>query len=109
MGYRVVIAESFGDIFHSNCFKNAVLPVALPADAIDVLLEAAAAHDPFAVDATSSTVSAAGHTFHFELPEFRRTALLEGLDDLDVVLRIDVEISAFEDEDRSRRPWVHTL
>jgi 3-isopropylmalate/(R)-2-methylmalate dehydratase small subunit len=107
MGYRVVIAESFGDIFYANCFKNAVLPVVLDRAEVQHLIEVAAAGTPVTVDLPGSTVTTAERTFRFSLPELRRTALLEGLDDLDLALRMDERITAFEDADRARRPWAH--
>lgn len=106
MGYRVVIAESFGDIFHANCFKNAVLPVVLRRDEVALLLDAARARDPIRVDVAAATVSTGAHSFTFDLPELRRTALLEGLDDLDLALRMDAEIDAFESAHQARQPWL---
>ena len=107
MGYRVVIAESFGDIFFANCFKNAVLPVVLGPAEVEHLVEVATAGTPVTVDLRSSTVATTERTFGFSIPELRRTALLEGLDDLDVALRMDAQITAFEEADRVRRPWVY--
>lgn len=109
MGYRVVIAESFGDIFLANCFKNAVLPVILPAVHVQALFDAAAVRATITVDVVTATVSTPECSFAFELPELRRVALLEGLDDLDLALRMDSDISDFESADRHRRPWVHTI
>lgn len=107
MGYRVVIAESFGDIFRANCFKNAVLPIGLPGHEMETLIEAAADRAPITVDVASATVSTAGRTFGFELSEPRRMALMNGLDDLDVALQMHADIETFERVDRIRRPWVH--
>lgn len=107
MGYRVVVAESFGDIFYANCFKNAVLPVVLQPTEVEHLVEVATAHGTVTVDLPSSTIATTEQTFVFTLPELRRTALLEGLDDLDLALRMDRQITAFEDADRLRRPWAH--
>lgn len=108
LGYRVVIAESFGDIFHANCFKNAMLPVVLAPDQVGALLDLARSRAPITVDVAAATVSTADNTFPFELPRLRQTALLEGLDDLDLALRMDDAITAFETRDRSSRPWVHS-
>ena len=107
MGYRVVVAESFGDIFRANCFRNAILPMAVPAPVIRELLEAARMLATFTVDVATTTLTVGGRTIEFDLADLRRTALLEGLDDLDVAIRLEDRIRLFEEQDRSRRPWVH--
>ena len=107
MGYRVVIAESFGDIFHANCFRNAVLPIVLPGSVVAELTDAARAHASFTVDVAGATIEVDGRTIDFDLPALRRTALVEGLDDLDVARRLEQEVDTFERLDRTRRPWVH--
>jgi 3-isopropylmalate dehydratase small subunit len=107
MGYRVLIAESFGDIFRANCFKNAVLPIGLLRPEVEILLEAAADRVPITIDVATATVSTAGRTFSFDLAEPRRAALINGLDDLDLALLMHAEIATFEAADRTRRPWVH--
>lgn len=106
MGYRVVVAESFGDIFFANCFKNAVLPVVLPPAEVGHLLEVAEQGTAVTVDLEDCTVATGERTIAFRVPALRRTALLEGLDDLEVALRMDDRISAFEAADRAERPWV---
>lgn len=107
LGYRVVVAESFGDIFHANCFKNAVLPVTLPAHDIGTVMEAARQRQQITVDVPTATISIGTGTIAFDLPDLRRTALVEGLDDLAVATQLDEQIGAFEEADRARRPWVH--
>lgn len=107
LGYRVVVAESFGDIFHANCFKNAVLPITLPADDVRVVMDAARQRRQITVDVPTATISMGARTIAFDLPELRRTALVEGLDDLAVALQLDQQIAEFEHSDRARRPWVH--
>jgi 3-isopropylmalate/(R)-2-methylmalate dehydratase small subunit len=108
MGFRVLIAPSFGDIFHSNCFKNGVLPIALPQVDVAVLgQEARGAQGLFVVDLERCRVTApSGHEFPFEVNPLRREALLEGLDDLALTLRRSSAIEAFEAAYRRRRPWV---
>jgi 3-isopropylmalate/(R)-2-methylmalate dehydratase small subunit len=106
MGYRVVVAESFGDIFFSNCFKNGVLPLRLAHEDVAALLATAEAGGTITVDLVEMTVTADDRRVAFELPELRRTALLEGLDDLDVALLTVPEIEAFEIARQERHPWV---
>ena len=109
MGYRVVIAESFGDIFRANCFRNAVLPVTLPAEVIADLVDAARSKVVFTVDVADATIAVEGRTIEFELADVRRTALVEGLDDLDVARRYESDVDAFEARDRDDRPWVQDV
>jgi 3-isopropylmalate/(R)-2-methylmalate dehydratase small subunit len=107
MGYRVVIAESFGDIFYSNCFKNGILPLRLLRPEAHALMAAAQREEPITVDLEAMTVTTdSGLRIAFELPELRRTALLEGLDDLDVALRMVDTIENFGATHLARRPWV---
>lgn len=107
LGYRVVVAESFGDIFHANCFKNAVLPITLAAEDIHAVMAAARERRPMTVDVPTATISLDTRTIAFDLPDLRRTALVEGLDDLAMAIQLDGQIAAFERSDRARRPWVH--
>ena len=113
MGVACVIAPSFGDIFRSNCFQNGLLPVALPAPQVQVLLDTLQAlrergeQTTLSVDLQSRTVtSAVGETFSFEIEERRRTALLEGLDAIGVTLTQRPQIAAWQAADQQRRPWI---
>ena len=109
LGFRCVIAPSFGDIFRSNCFKNGVVAIVLAAEQVTALVEEARAGTKrFRVDVERCEVTApGGRTFAFELSPLRREALLEGLDDLALTLRRSAAIEHFEDVDRVRRPWVY--
>jgi 3-isopropylmalate/(R)-2-methylmalate dehydratase small subunit len=109
-GIRCVIAPSFGEIFRENAFQNGLLPVALdPADC--AALGAALEHAPepvLTVDLERSAVRALdGQALPFTVPVERRMALLEGLDEIDVILSMEKDIEAFQRADRDRRPWIH--
>ncbi|TGE01634.1 3-isopropylmalate dehydratase small subunit [Methylobacterium nonmethylotrophicum] len=107
LGLRVVIAESFGDIFFSNCFQNGLLPVVLPKDVIDRLAAEAATGAPVAVDLVARAVRApSGTVIAFTVDPQRRQALLEGLDEIGATLRRDDEIAAWQARDRAARPWI---
>ena len=97
-GFRAVIASSFADIFHSNSLKNGLLPVALPKPEVEVLMELCE-RDPQAtvtIDLPKQTVTAAWHTFGFEISAFRKDCLLNGLDDLGYLLQRLPAIEQFE-------------
>ena len=84
-GIRCVIAPSFADIFYNNCFKNGILPIAVPKEVCDELLEDAqkGANAVMTVDLESQTISRPdGEKVHFELDAFRKHCLLNGLDDI---------------------------
>ena len=98
-GFRVVIASSFADIFYNNCFKNGILLIRLSETDIDELFRRAAAHAGYqlTVDLEQKTVTdESGFTLPFELDDFRRDCLLNGLDDIGLTLRHESEIAAWE-------------
>lgn len=104
-GFRVVIAPSFADIFQSNCYQNGILPLALPEDEAAGLLARAAAQPGYcvAVDLEARTIAdAAGWRLEFEIDDFRRRCLLEGLDDIGLTLQSESEISRFEERAAGR-------
>ncbi len=108
-GIRVVISTSFADIFHNNCFKNGILPVVLSKEQVDVLMDDAdkGENARITVDLESQTVTAAdGTTFSFEVDPFKKHCLLEGLDDIGLSMQKMDAIETFENEARSRTPWI---
>ena len=110
-GFRAVIAPSFGGIFANNCFQSGVLPVVLPEDVVAAFIrqaEAAPHTARFTIDLeTCQVVPPQGEPVKFEIEAFRRTALLEGLDDLGLIRRRQADIDAYQAADRSARPWIY--
>ena len=109
LGYRVVIAKSFGDIFFSNCFKNGVLAVQLPAEQVDRLAEAAARGETVSVDLQSQRITSGDSEAAFAVSSLRKEMLASGLDDLGLISRRAEAISEFERADKIARPWVYQL
>ncbi len=106
MGFRVVIAPSFADIFAGNAYKNGMLLVALPQDAVDRLLIAAADAD-VTVDLDSQVVTTAYQDrFPFSIDPFRKAALLDGQDEIGLTLTMAPAIRAYEARVVADRPWV---
>jgi 3-isopropylmalate/(R)-2-methylmalate dehydratase small subunit len=107
-GIRCVIAPSFGDIFANNCFQNFVLPVVLPAAQVAALAEQCAGGNArVTVDLERQmVVSPRGEEMPFAIQSIRRTALLEGLDEIGLTLKHADAIAAFQAQDRAARPWV---
>ena len=108
-GIRCVISTSFADIFFNNCFKNGILPVVLPQDAVDVLMEDArkGANARITVDLENQTVTTSdGVSFAFEIDPFRKHCLLNGLDDIGLTMEKAPRIDSYETQMAQARPWV---
>ena len=108
-GIKVVISTSFADIFHNNCFKNGILPVVLPKEQVDVLMEDAGkgGNARITVELEAQTVSTTdGTTFSFDVDPFKKHCLLEGLDDIGLSMQKMDAIEAFEGKARARTPWI---
>ena len=108
-GIRCVISTSFADIFYNNCFKNGILPIALPAEAVDVLMKDAekGANARMTVDLETQTVTTSdGEVFNFEVDAFKKHCLMEGLDDIGLTMAKEASIDKFEAQASQSRPWV---
>ena len=106
MGVKAVIAPSFSDIFSGNAFKNGIVTVALPQEAVDRLIAVAAEGQPITVDLeTMSVTTPYQDRFAFDLDPFRRRCLMEGLDEIGLTLARDTRISNFERAMAEHRPW----
>jgi 3-isopropylmalate/(R)-2-methylmalate dehydratase small subunit len=108
-GFRVVIAPSFADIFFNNCFKNGILPIVLPAEAVDRLFKETEAQEGYrlTVDlAAQSVTTPFGQSFAFEVDPFRKECLLNGWDDIGLTLRHADKIKAYEEKRRHAEPWL---
>ena len=108
-GIRCVIAPSFADIFYNNCFKNGILPIALPQEQVDLLMTDAekGANARQTVDLEAQTITTSeGETVSFEIDPFKKRCLLEGLDDIGLTMERASAIDAFEGEAAAARPWV---
>ncbi|WP_010137202.1 3-isopropylmalate dehydratase small subunit [Oceanicola sp. S124] len=108
-GIKVVISTSFADIFYNNCFKNGMLPIVMPQEVVDVLMQDAekGQNARIEVDLEAQTVTTSeGESFTFELDPFRKHCLLEGLDDIGLTLEKATAIDTFEGQIAQSRPWV---
>ena len=108
-GIRCVIAPSFADIFYNNCFKNGILPIALPPETVDVLMKDAenGANARLTVDLEAQTVTTSdGEVFSFEVDPFKKHCLMEGLDDIGLTMAKADSIDSFEAIASQARPWV---
>ena len=108
-GFRAVITPSFADIFFNNCFKNGLLPITLSADVVDELFNRVIANPglELSIDLEAQTVSCEGESIaSFEIDEFRKHCMLNGLDDIGLTLQHADEIKAYEEKRKQTAPWL---
>lgn len=107
-GFRALLAESFGAIFQANCYRNGVLPVVLPrADLQDLAVTAEDGSLRLTVDLETLRVEGqAGRGWPIAVPASERAMMLAGLDAIGLTLRLQSRITAFQEADRERRPWI---
>ncbi|MEZ5910168.1 MAG: 3-isopropylmalate dehydratase small subunit [Hyphomicrobiaceae bacterium] len=108
-GIRCVIAPSFADIFYNNCFKNGILPIKLPQEDVDKLLDDASrgSNATITVDLEKQEIRGPdGGVVKFEIDEFRRHCLLNGLDDIGLTLQKEKSIADFETKSKSEHSWL---
>ena len=108
-GFRVIIAPSFADIFFNNCFKNGILPIILPADTVDELFKEVFANEGYklTVDLFNQRITTPqGRVIEFDVDEFRKHCLVNGLDDIDLTLQHVDDIKAYEAKRQQEAPWL---
>ena len=108
-GFQVVIAPSFADIFFSNCYKNGLLPIVLPADAVDKLFRECAANEGYKLDVNleaQKVTTPSGESFAFDITPHRKHCMLNGLDEIGLTLQHADEIKAFEAKHKAAQPWL---
>ncbi|MGZ7459916.1 3-isopropylmalate dehydratase small subunit [Pseudomonas sp. Ma2-10] len=108
-GFRSIIAPSYADIFYNNSFKNGLLPIILSDAEVDELFQQVEANPGYelTVDLQAQTVTRPdGKVYSFELDEFRKHCLVNGLDDIGLTLQDHEAIAAFEAKHRASQPWL---
>ena len=105
-GITCVISSSFADIFHNNCFKNGILPITLDEEKIKELSEYANRKEEISVDLVEEKVFFGNNEIKFVVDQFKKKCLLEGLDEIALSLKKSNKIESFENNLKSKRPWV---
>jgi len=108
-GIRCVIATDFADIFYNNCFKNGILPIKLPQEDVDKLMEDAerGANATVTVDLEKQEISGPdGGVISFDVDAFRKYCLINGLDDIGLTMKKSDKIAAFEEKSKAEQPWL---
>lgn len=108
-GFRCIIAPSFADIFYNNCFNNSILPVTFDEATVQKLFAEVEATEGYTltVDLAAQTVTTPEQrVLHFEIDNFRKNALLQGLDNIGWTLSHDDEIAVYEARRKQEAPWI---
>ncbi len=108
-GFRAVIAPGFADIFYNNSFKNGLLPIVLAADVVDALFKRVETTSGLkvSIDLETQTVSCEGEKIStFEIDDFRKHCMLNGLDDIALTLQCADEIKTYEEKRKQTSPWL---
>ncbi|PPR50130.1 MAG: 3-isopropylmalate dehydratase small subunit [Alphaproteobacteria bacterium MarineAlpha5_Bin5] len=106
-GFKSIIAPSFADIFYNNCFKNGILPIKLDQSNVDILMQEAEDKNEISVDLENQTIFFSNNkNIKFEIDEFRKKCLIEGLDDIGLTLKKDNKIDIYEEKIHNIQPWI---
>ncbi len=108
-GFNTIISTSYADIFYNNCFKNGILPLIVSDEQLSALKKEISGNEgvKFVVDLENQEVNTPGGILiQFEIDDFRKRSLLEGLDDIAWTLQHKDKISAFEEKQKQKLPWL---
>lgn len=108
-GFRVMIAPSFADIFFNNSFKNGLLPIVVPAEVVDQLFKEVEATEGYSLKVDlekQQIIKPDGSTIDFDVDEFRKYCLVNGLDDIGLTLKDADAIHAYEEKHKQNAPWL---
>ncbi len=104
-GIKCIIAPSFADIFYNNCFKNGMLPIRIPQADVDQIMNVAKRGEPVEIDLPAQKIRFGNSEVSFELDDFRKNNLLNGLDDIGLTLEKNEKIDSFEDKQKQLTNW----
>ena len=108
-GFRAIIAPSYADIFYNNCFKNGLLPVILTEQQVDILFDEMAATEGYQLTIDlmeQKVISPSGAEYNFEVDQFRKDCLIQGLDEIGLTLQSADAIRDYEQKRAEAHPWV---
>jgi len=105
-GIRCVISTSFADIFYNNCFQNGILPIVVNAEELDRLMSAAGSQLEFNIDLPNQSIQVGNHSINFDIEDHRKERLLQGLDDIGITLGYKEDISLYESNKKTQKPWL---
>ncbi len=105
-GITCVISSSYADIFYNNCFKNGILPITVSEQQIKELSEYSKRKEEINIVLEDQKILFGNKEIKFEIDQFKKKCLIEGLDDIALSLEQESKIEAFETKIKSNRPWI---
>ena len=105
-GITCVISSSYADIFYNNCFKNGILPIKINEEKIKQISEYSARKEEIKIDLNEQKIIFGNNEIKFDLDQFKKKCLLEGLDDIALSLEKSEKIESFEKKLKSSKPWI---
>ena len=105
-GIKCIISSSYADIFYNNCFKNGILPIMIPEDEIKQISDYSKRKEEISVNLVDQKIIFGNKEIKFEIDEFKKRCLLEGLDDIALSLEKSDKIISFEKKIKSTKPWI---
>ena len=105
-GITCVISSSYADIFYNNCFKNGILPITISEDQIKEISEYSNRKEEISVNLPEQTISFGNKEIKFEIDQFKKKCLIEGLDDIALSLERSEKIVSYENKIKEAKPWI---
>ena len=105
-GITCVISSSYADIFYNNCFKNGILPITITEDQIKEISEYSNRKEEISVNLPEQTISFGNKEIKFEIDQFKKKCLIEGLDDIALSLEKSEKIVSYENKIKETKPWI---
>ena len=105
-GITCVISSSYADIFYNNCFKNGILPITISEDQIKEISEYSYRKEEISVNLPEQTISFGNKEIKFEIDQFKKKCLIEGLDDIALSLEKSEKIVSYENKIKEAKPWI---
>ena len=105
-GITCIISSSYADIFYNNCFKNGILPIVISEDEIKEVSDYSNRKEEISINLPDQKISFGNKEINFEIDQFKKKCLIEGLDDIALSLEKSGKISAYEDKVKINKPWI---
>ena len=106
-GIKCVISPSFADIFYNNCFKNGMLPIVLDQNHLEELIEYSKRKEAIEINLSEQKIKLGNKIISFEIDDFKKKCLLDGLDDIALSLEKSNKISSYEKHIQKTKPWMN--
>jgi 3-isopropylmalate/(R)-2-methylmalate dehydratase small subunit len=106
-GIKCVISSSFADIFYNNCFKNGMLPIILNEKKIEELIQYSKRKESIEISLMKQEILFGNKKIEFKIDPFKKKCLLNGLDDIDMTLKLSKKISSYENKNKENKPWIN--